>query len=96
MGGQETGCFADAPFHGMQASAPVGDGRRPGVLARGQEVPDALRTPGAKGNGGRQGVEVDGVAGASRWVQVDAITANPDAIGEGFATGWCHWPVPHA
>ena len=96
MRGQEARRFADVPFHGMQAVAPVGDVRGPEVLARGQEVPDALRTQGAKGNGERQGVEVDGVVEASRWVQADARTANPDAIGEGFATGWCHWPVPRA
>ena len=81
-GRERPGGLADSPLDGMKAVAAVSDMRRTQVLARRQQVLDSSRDQRAERDLERQRADVDVVVAAGAWVQVDAIAADADAVGE--------------
>ena len=80
--GQRAGRLADVPLDRVQPVAAVGDVRDAEVLARRQQVLDAPRDQGAERDLERQRADVDVVVAAAAGVQVDAVAADADRVGE--------------
>ena len=74
------GHFADVPFERMQAVATIGNMRRADVLAGRDEIFHPLRDQRTERNFKRAGWYVDIVVAACRWMQVDAVHADTDAV----------------
>ena len=74
--------LADRPLHRVQPVTAVGDVRGADVLARGEQVFDALGDERAEGNLKRQRTDVDVVVAAGRGMKIDAIAAGADRVRE--------------
>ena len=80
--GEQSGRFTDVPLDGVQAVAAVGQVRDAEILARGEEVLDALGDQGAQGDLEGERSDVDVVLSAGARVKVDAVVADADAVFE--------------
>jgi hypothetical protein len=74
--------FADVPLDGVQPVTAVCQMGRADVLARRQQVRDALRQQGAERDLERPRLEIDVVVAAAARVQVDVVAADADGIGK--------------
>lgn len=80
VGRKHSSHFADIPFDRMQPVATVGDMRRADILVGWNEVLHALRDQRAERNLEGAGRHVDVIVAAGRWMQIDAIHADADAV----------------
>lgn len=84
VGGEQAGAFADVPLDGVEAVAAVGDVGDAEVLAGGEEVSQALGDEGAERNLEGQAGDVDVVFAGGAGVEIDAVVADADGVGEEF------------
>jgi hypothetical protein len=74
--GQRAGCFADTPFHGMNAKGPIGDVCYTEIFAAGQNVFNTERYERTQGDLKRPASDIDISSPIGPGMQVNPVTSN--------------------
>src|SRR5438067_3090784 len=77
---KQAGGFADVPFDRMQSVTTISDVGRADVLARGEEIRDALRQERTQRDLKRQRGDIDVVIAAGAGMQINPVITDAEAV----------------